>query len=181
MLNIDIIEQYLRDEKENKYFDYKYENLRNLITYFNLKDEELQTYSGILTNKFEREHYFNFIKLLKSDEKTMLKTTGKDNVGYEITQINTIENKINIIKKIYDKHKIKYMSLDNFNEVDKINITDEEYKIIKHIFRSKKEKPVNGKELKKIVLGMLRNIIGYLDLIEVKENMNKEKKHFYTI
>ena len=181
MLNIDIIEQYLKDEKENKDFDYKYENLRNLITYFNLKDEELQTYSGILTNKFEREHYFNFIKLLKSDEKTMLKTTGKDNVGYEITQINTIENKINIIKKIYDKHKIKYMSLDNFNEVDKINITDEEYKIIKHIFRSKKEKPVNGKELQKILLTMLRHIISYIDIIVVKRTMNKDKKNIYLI
>ena len=67
MLNIDIIDQYLKDEKENKDFDYKYENSQILISYFKLKEDELQTYKGILTNKFEREHYFNFIKLLKSE------------------------------------------------------------------------------------------------------------------
>ena len=38
-----------------------------IISYFKLKEDELQTYKGILTNKFEREHYFNFIKLLKSE------------------------------------------------------------------------------------------------------------------
>jgi hypothetical protein len=180
MLNIDIIDQYLKDEKENKDFDYKYENLRNLIKYFNLKDEELQTYNSILTNKFEREHYFNFIKLLKSDEKTMFKTTSKENIGYEITQMNTIENKINIIKRLYDKHKIKYLSLDKFNEVIKINITDDEYKIMQHVFRSNKEKPVNGKELQKIVLTMLRNIISFIDIINIKRIM-KDKKRFYSI
>ena len=75
--------------------------MRIFINYFNLKEDELQTYDGILTNKFEREHYYNFIKLLKSDEKTILQTTSKDNIGYEITQMNTMENKINIIKKKY--------------------------------------------------------------------------------
>ena len=180
MLNTDIIDQYLKDEKENKDFDYKYENLRNLISYFKLKDDELETYNGILTDKFEREHYFNFIKLLKSDEKTMLKTTSKNNVGYEITQINTIENKINIIKKLYDKHKLKYLSLDNFDTIDKINITEDEYKIIKHIFRRKKEKPINAKELQKLILTMLKNILSYIDVIEVKRIM-KNKYRFYII
>jgi hypothetical protein len=181
MLNIDIIDQYLKDEKKNKECDYKYENLRNLIKYFNLKDEELQTYNGILTNKFEREHYFNLIKLLKSDEKTMLKTTSSDNTGYEIMQMNTIENKINIIKKLYDRHEIKYLSLNKFNEDIKINVTDNEYKIIQHVFRSNKDKPVNGKELHKIILTMLRNIISYINVIVVKRSMNKAKKNFYLI
>jgi hypothetical protein len=181
MLNIDIIDQYLKDEKKNKECDYKYENLRNLIKYFNLKDEELQTYNGILTNKFEREHYFNLIKLLISDEKTMLKTTSSDNTGYEIMQMNTIENKINIIKKLYDRHEIKYLSLNKFNEDIKINVTDNEYKIIQHVFRSNKDKPVNGKELHKIILTMLRNIISYINVIVVKRSMNKAKKNFYLI
>jgi len=161
--------------------DYKYENLRILINYFKLKEDELQTYNGILTNKFEREHYYNFIKLLKSDESKMLETTSKDNVGYEITQMNTIENKINLIKRLYDKHKLKYLSLDEFNKVEKINITDQEYKIIKHVFRTKKEKPVDNKELKKIILTMIRNIISYIDVIEVKKNMDKDKKYFFII
>jgi hypothetical protein len=181
MLNIDIIDQYLQDDKENKNFDYKYENLRILINYFKLKDDELQTYSGILTNKFEREHYFNFIKLLKSDEKTMLQTTSNENIGYEITQINTVENKINIVKKLYNKHKLKYLSLDKFDTVDNINITYEEHKVIKHIFRTQKEKPQNHKELQKYMLTILKNIISYINVIKVKRSMNKNKKYFYVI
>lgn len=181
MLSIDIIDQYLKDEKENKDFDYKYENLRILINYFKLKEDELQTYSGILTNKFEREHYYNFIKLLKSDESKMLETTSKDNIGYEITQMNTIENKINLIKMIYDKHKIKYLSLDEFNKVEKINITDQEYKVLKYVFRTKKEKPLNHKELRKIILTMLKNIISYIDVIVVKRTTSKDKKKIYIV
>jgi hypothetical protein len=181
MISIDIIEQYLKDEQETRDFDYKYEKIRNLISYFNLKDEDLQKYNTILTNKFEREHYFNLIKLLKSDEKTILKTTNEDNVGYEITQINTIENKINIIKKMYNKHKVKYLLLDNFDNNITINITDNEYKIIKYVFRTKKEKPTNPKELKKIILTMLKNILCYLNVITVSRNTDKNKKNFYIV
>ncbi len=179
MLSIDIIDQYLKDTKENKDFDFKYENLRNLIAYFKLKENELKTYQSILTNKFEREHYFNLINLLKGNEKKLLKIANLGRSSYEILQINSIENKINIIKKMYDRHKIKYLSLDNFVDIDKINITDDEYKIIKHIFRSKKEKPVNAKELQKLLICMLKHIIAYTEVIEVKRTMNKDKKYIY--
>ena len=188
MLSIDVIDQYLNDTKGNKDFDFKYENLRNLITYFKLKENELKTYQSILTNKFEREHYFNLINLLKGDEKKLLKTTNDS--SYEITKINTIENKINIIKKMYDRHKIKYLSLGIFEGIDKINITDDEYKIIKHIFRSKKDKPVNGKELQKLLICMLKHIIGYTEVVVTKKVsvdgkkiykyiLNGEKINFY--
>ena len=111
----------------------------------------------------------------------MLETSNTENAGYEITQINTIENKINIIKKVYSKHNLTYLSLSEFNQVVEINIADNEYKIIKHIFRTKKEKPTDHKKLKKVMLTMLRNITRYINIIEVKENMNSEKKHFYTV
>jgi hypothetical protein len=181
MLELNEIEQYLKDEQENKDFDYKYEKLRILISYFNLKDDELETYKTFLTKKYEREHYFNFIKLIKSDEKKMLEKKYSEENSYEIKQFDTIENKINIIKTIYSKHKIKYLSLDTFDKLEKINITNEEYKIIKHVFRSKKEKPTNGKDLQKMMLGMVRNIIGYLDIIKTMRTMNAQKKYFYII
>ncbi len=152
-----------------------------MISYFNLKDDELETYKTFLTKKYEREHYFNFIKLIKSDEKKMLEKKYSEENSYEIKQFDTIENKINIIKTIYSKHKIKYLSLDTFDKLEKINITNEEYKIIKHVFRSKKEKPTNGKDLQKMMLGMVRNIIGYLDIIKTMRTMNAQKKYFYII
>jgi hypothetical protein len=180
MINVDIIEEYLKDDAENKEFDYKYENLKKLITLFNLKEDELKTYQTILINKFEREHYFNLINLLKGDEKNLLNKQNAENTSYKILQINSVENKINIIKKMYDRHKIKYLSFDNFENVNTIKIEDDEYLIIKHIFRSKKEKPTDGKKLKKLLFGMLNNIIGYLGVIEVKKtrinNINTYKK-----
>jgi len=178
MLSIDIIDQYLKDSKENKDFDFKYENLRNLIAYFKLKENELKTYQSILTNKFEREHYFNLINLLKGDEKQLLKVANLGSSSYEILQINSIENKINIIKKMYDRHKIKYLSLENFENIEKINITDDEYKIIKHIFRSKKEKPVNGKELQKLIIGMLKHIIGYTEVVDSRKTRINNKNAY---
>lgn len=170
MLNADIVNQYLNDNDDDKKYDFKYENLRNLISYFKLSEDDIKNYKSILTNKFERTHYFNFINLLKKKENNSIK--DNENFTYKILQINTADNKINIIKTIYERHKIKYLTLDNFEKFEKINITDNEYQTIKHIFRSTKKKPTNSKELQHLLIFMIKHIIKYIEVIEIKRTKN---------
>ena len=54
---------------------------------------------------------------------------------------------------------------------------------IKQIFRSEKEKPINGLQLKYLIMGALRNLISRLRIIECKEIKNKDrvKNYIYII
>lgn len=177
--SVDIIKEYLNDTNDNKSLNIKYEQLCNSIQFFNLKEDDLLLYKGILTDKFERLHYFNFIKMLQTDDKIDTNIRELNNSSYEIKLINTIENKINIIKKIYNKHKIKYLSLDEFDKINKIDITNDEYDLIKYLFRTTKSKPINNDEFKKMVLGILKNLISNLGIIDIKRCRNNYTKNIF--
>ena len=103
-----------------------------------------------------------------------------NNTSFNVKHISTIDNKIKIIKYLYDKHKIKYLSLDQFNTIDKIIISDTEYKIFKCIFRSTKSKPITNNDFKIMMIDFLKNLVGKLDIIDSKQNKDKYKKTIYS-
>ena len=176
----DIVNDYLTDTNISKNSNIKYKELIQGIKFFNLDtDESILKYKSILNDKFERTHFFNFVKLYNLKE-CELKT---NNESYDIKNINSVNEKIKIIKKLYDDHKIKYLSLDEFEKVKQISITDNEFFYIKQIFRSEKEKPINGLQLKYLIMGALRNLISRLRIIECKEIKNKDrvKNYIYII
>jgi hypothetical protein len=176
----DIVNDYLTDTNISKNSNIKYKELIQGIKFFNLyTDESILKYKSILNDKFERVHFFNFVKLYNLKE-CELKT---NNESYDIKNITSVNEKIKIIKKLYDDHKIKYLSLDEFEKVKQISITDNEFFYIKQIFRSEKEKPINGLQLKYLIIGALRNLISRLRLIECKEikNKDRDKNYIYTI
>ena len=180
-VNDNIINDYINDTNDNKKIDVKYDQIKKQIDYFKLEDNELIKYNGILTDKFEREHFFNFIKLLQNDDKIDLNNLFLNNTSFNVKHISTIDNKIKIIKYLYDKHKIKYLSLDKFNTIEKIEISNELYKLIKLIFRTTKSKPTTNYELNIMMHGILKNIVGNLDIIEThKTTKDKITLHFYT-
>lgn len=209
--SIDIIKDYLQDNEYNKLNNTKYESIRDYIQLFNLEENDLLKYKTIITDKFERNHYFNFIKLFylhdkakkqivssfgmplghdKAKEQNVLSfgmplghDTSFNNIysdtSYDIKQIDSIDNKINIIKKLYKKHNIKYLSLDKFGEIQNINISNDEYTIIKHFFRTTKKIPSNNEEFKKFIITLINNIIGNLHIIDNKITTNTHNVKIY--
>jgi hypothetical protein len=146
--NTKIIDEYLNTDKDSRENDIKFKPLRDNITSFKLDDDDdIKKYKTILTDKFERLNYFNFIKLIHDDEKNDVNEALLSNSCYNVKELKTIENKVKIIKKIYSMHNIEYLSLDKFDTIDKIKITDDEYyNSVKPIFRSTTDKPVNNNE-----------------------------------
>ena len=157
-----IIDEYLNSKKDVREDELKFKPLRDNIKNFKLdKDEDIIKYKSILTDKFERTHYFNFIKLIHDDEKNNINIALLNNSCYDVKKLKTVENKVKIIKKLYLTHNIEYLSLDKFHTIDKINITDDEYyNSIKPIFRSTVDKPVNNDEFKKMIFRILKNLVG---------------------
>jgi hypothetical protein len=175
--NVDIIEEYLNDKNLNKSKDEKYQNLIDDINLFNLKtNEEIIKYKDILSNKFKIQHFFNYIKLLNYNGENM-----KDNINcYDIKKITTNNEKIKIIHKLYKEHNIEYLSLDNFDKIKEIKLTDDEYYYIKKLFRTEKEKPINNVEMKYFIIGCLKNLIGNLDIIETKQTKDSNNMSVYN-
>jgi desulfoferrodoxin (superoxide reductase-like protein) len=175
-VNDNIVIDYINDTDDNKKNNTNYDQIKEHINYFKLEDDnELIKYKGIITDKFEREHFFNFIKLIQNDDKIDLNNLFLNNTSFNVKHICTIDNKIKIIKYLYDKHKIKYLSLDKFDSIEKIDISNELYKLIKLIFRTTKDKPTTNYEFNVMMFGILKNIIGNLDIIKIHKT-TKEKK-----
>jgi glycerophosphoryl diester phosphodiesterase len=91
-----------------------------------------------------------------------------------------IDEKIKVIKKLYSDHNIKYLSLDEFQTVKKINITDENFLYIKKLFRSEKEKPTDSTGLKYLIVGALKNLIGKLKIINMVQDKLKNNVSVYN-
>jgi hypothetical protein len=175
--NQDLVNEYLLDTNVNKKKDIKYLDLISDIKFFNLQNnEDVLKYKTILNDKFEKTQFLNFIKLFncESDEIILNKNT------FDIKNITSINEKIKIIKKLYSDHKIKYLSLDEFDKVTSINISNDEFIYIKKLFRCEKEKPINISELKYLIVGTLKNLIGKLGIINAIQNKNKKNISVYS-
>lgn len=182
--NTKIIDEYLNTDKDCRDNDVKFKPLRDNIKSFKLdNDHDIKKYKTILTDKFERIYYFNFIKLIHDDEKNDINDALLSNSCYNVKELKTIENKVKIIKKIYSIHDIEYLSLDKFDTIDTIKITDDEYyNSIKPIFRSTTDKPVNNNEFKKFIFKILKNLVGNKIIISKQKTniVNKNKtNNFY--
>lgn len=177
--NTQIVDEYIESDIKTRESDIKFKPLRDNIEGFKLDNEQdIKTYSRILTNKFEKRDYLNFIKLIQSDETSKQNIAYLNNSSYTIKELKTTENKINIIKKLYLTHNIDYLSLDKFDTIKKINITDEEYyNVIKPIFRSTKDKPTNNYEFSILMVSILRNLVKNLNIIDSDPKTNSTNKN----
>ena len=129
-------------------------------------------------NIFIYSHYFNFIILIHNDDKNDIDVSTLYNSSYTIKEIKTVENKINIVKKLYLTHNIEYLSLDKFDTIEKIYIMDDEYyNVIKPIFRTTIDKPINKDEFKKMIFKILKNLVGNTKIIESENKTDSKDKN----
>ena len=142
----DII-KYINSTHKNVNDD-KFKFIDDLSKQLNITD--ILMYKKFFTNKIFRRHYFYFIDLITN---------------------NFNNQKIKIINKLYLSHNIKYLSLDKFHLIDKININDEEYYNIITVFRSEKPKPNNNLKFKHFIISLFKNLFGELNIL------NKKRKH----
>lgn len=145
----DIIEY---NKSTDKNINNKFKFIYDLSKQLNI--DNVLIYKNIFTNKIFRRHYFYFVDLINN---------------------NFNNDKINIIHKLYLSHNIKYLSLDKFHLIDKININDDEYNNITNIFRSEKSKPNNNLNFKHLVISLLKNLFGQLNIL----NKKRKKNNYY--
>lgn len=171
--SVDLVKEYLNDISDDKNNKDKYQDLIKNIQLFDLQTEEdIIKYKDFLNDKFKRNQFFNYIKLFNYDGLNIKENKN----SYDIKNITTTNEKIKIIYKLYNDHTIKYLSLDEFDKIKNIKLTDDEFLYIKKLFRSEKEKPKNNNDLKYLIVGCIKNLIGNLGIIETIKNTDKDNK-----
>jgi len=97
----------------------------------------------------------------------------------ELFKIKTDNNKIMLLKEFEINNKIDRMDINFNNSKPEINITDDNFNLIKSFFNTKKTKPKTEKDIKELYIMMIKNIIGsYLKIIE-SEQIQEKNKRFY--
>lgn len=123
----------------------------------------LKYYGDIIYKSSTVDKHKHIIYFFKSIDNINAICKNMDRTTYQPNQLNNIFFKIKLIKTIETKYNINILN-DNFNDKtnDKniINFDDNTYKLIKKIIHTKKEKPKNYGELKKMYVNTIKKLCG---------------------
>lgn len=166
--------EYMKNNVENKDDEHLYNIYLDRMKYLKVNKEELKEYEFLINDEFNYSSFFVLKRMFYKNE--ILK--NKLNVNNtNIKQINEAVNKILLIRAFEEQNNITPYDINFNNNSDiKINVTDENYKLITKVFRISKTKPKALEDLKKLYIGILRHMFNNLDIIESKKTTNKERK-----
>ena len=166
------------NEESSEYYDNKYDNIKKNIKFLGLNEKDkdkLDKYKEEIIFSKQLENHIKTINFLKSYDYVKMKVKEEHENAFYVTIYNSSYNKIKYIKEMEQKYNIHFLNKD-FNErnEEKIEMSEEEYRKMKILFRSEKEKPETYDDLKKIYAGLVKNITGN-KLIETKRETKKDK------
>jgi hypothetical protein len=121
--------------------------------------------------------YLNFIRFLKTDEYINVKLNKLKSETYQIKILESPYYKISMVRQLENQFNLKPLEI-NYIQVNKIEIPNENWGLIKKVFRCTKDKPVNMIEFKAVYIGMIKNICGS-DIIKSGRKRNGGDKVTY--
>ena len=145
-------------QSENKDLN-KFTPIVERMTFLNLPNDNkiLEQYKDVITDDKALDNLLNLIRLLKSDDYIKSKLNKIDGETFKVKTIDTIYNKIHIIRNFEKTFNIKPLQVD-YKTTEAIEIKDELWAFVKKLFRSTKDKPKDMQEFKPIYISMIKNI-----------------------
>lgn len=170
-----------------------YEKINERVKLLNLpknKKEVLIRYKEQITDPYKLAKHYNIMRLFKSDKYIDEKFQEAIKNNFDCKTINNIYNKIKIIKNIERKYGIfEFCVTNNYlkftNRLDTKSVWEnnplknDEYNLIKNIFRISKNIPQNNDELILMYVTMIKNICGSEIIISKQIQNNNERKRYY--
>ena len=104
------------------------------MTFLNLPNDKkvLEQYKDVLTDDKVLESHLNLIRLLKSDDYIKSKLNKIDNETFKVKTIDTIYNKIHIIRNFEKSFNLKPLQVD-YKTSEPIEIKDELWAFVKKL------------------------------------------------
>jgi hypothetical protein len=146
------------------------------MTFLNLPNDNkiLEQYKDVITDDKVLDNHLNLIRLLKSDDYIKSKLNKIDGETFKVKTIDTIYNKIHIIRNFEKSFNLKPLQVD-YKTTEAIEIKDELWAFVKKLFRSTKDKPKDMNEFKPIYISMIKNICDsdMIDSKRVRDGKNR--------
>ncbi len=152
----------------------QYKKYLDKMEYLHIEEHELYDFEFLLTNEYNYNSFFSFMKMFWKTECLKEKITDSNNMN--VKKLDEVATKLLLLRKFETTNGITPFDI-NFTSKDiKINIKEDEYNYLQTVFRMGKTKPTHKYELQKVYIGMLRNIFGNLNIIISKKTKTKERK-----
>jgi hypothetical protein len=138
----------------------KYKQLNRNIEFLGLDDHHIAKYQTIITSEFELMDHLNIIRLLKSDKYIDEKIKKKADDIYDVKAFDNSYNKIRMLRSLEKKCKIGLLDVEFIADDRPVSISDDEYLLIKKMFRCTKSKPKTMKDFKTLYVGLVKHLAG---------------------
>ena len=135
----------------------KFKALRDNIAYLNLPHDTdiLNKYKDIVRDKFKIEEHNMIMRVLRSDD---LIQNNIEAARYSTFNVKVMYNsfyKIQVLRQFEQTYDIGFLDPTSTAK-DAVVMDDSEYKKIKLLFRTEKEKPTNYTDLMQLYVSMLK-------------------------
>jgi hypothetical protein len=147
------INDYSKDDEKYTYFNLVVKDL-------NIPFDKFEDYKDVFTNDNFLDEYYNFINWIKSD--VYIKEKINNYKDEKVKLLNYKYNKIYILKNILNKITDNIYDLDSYDYSKYNIITDDDYKLIKKVFKTTIKKPNDEKMFKKLIINMYKCITNIL-------------------
>lgn len=183
--NKELLQTYIQDENKN---DEKYSKINDVVDLVGIKrqnKEFLMAYSDVLLSKDRITEHFNTLKHFYTDEAIENKMEIIKHNNFDVCMNETIYFKQHLIRKLEKKFNINRLDV-GYSDDGPINMTDEEFAMIKKCFRTSKQKPMTKQEFKPLYISFLKhqcdNVIdSKRDFTRIKGEAKKTSKRNYLL
>jgi hypothetical protein len=178
--NIDVFNRLIERMKADDIDIYDVDEFKPILNRCKFLDiftaEMALEYEFLICDEFKFQNFFTFIKMFKKVDALNDKTKNSDN--FEIKKFDDTTNKILLIRKFETSNNITPYDINLLCSPDvQINITNDNFSFIKKLFRCDKAMPKDTNELKKLYIGMLKNIFGNFNIINSSQKTNSNNKN----
>lgn len=176
--------QEIKDELYEEFLDAedktlgKYQLFNKNIEFLQLpkNDKEvLVKFQDEVKDKYVLQEHLNVIRLMKTDDYVHNKLVMIKNESFDVKTMKCVYNKIKTIRDIEERYDMKPLDPNIDTSKEFIKLDDNTYNYIKKLFRTTKKNPENYKDLIKLYVSMIKNIVS-ADLFTSERSKRKEDR-----
>ena len=131
------------------------------MEYLNLPIEEAEQFKEILKDEHKYQNHIRIKKLFYNREYVEERVKQLKNRSFGVMDVKNIYNKLLYLWEFEDKYNIPFLGDDFYPDETAIEVSDEEWKTLKLIFRSEIEKkPETRYHMIQFYIQALKNIVG---------------------
>jgi hypothetical protein len=152
--------EFIEDVKES-WFNEKYKIFVDRIKFFNLKpnNESLNKYAEYIYSDEKFNDHLNIIRFIRTDKYIDFKLEILKLSTFDVKIVTNTYNKIKLLRGLMKKNNFDYFNITlDKQDMTSILIDNNEWLLIKKLFRITKEKPKNKYELSLLFGSMIRHI-----------------------